>query len=58
MRKLSVLILAVIAAVGAFSATLVTDPPKTEAAVQPSGLDISTLVVPASLPLGGPWVAH
>ncbi len=58
MRKLSLLVLALFAAVGAFSATTLINPSKTEALVQPSGLTISTLAVPANLPLGGPWEAH
>ena len=58
MRKLSLFILAVIAAAGAFSVTMLTDPPRTEASGQPSGLDISALVVPADLSPAEPADAH
>ena len=59
MRKLPLLIVALIVATGAFWATTLVNPPKTLAAVPSSaGLNISSLAVPANLPLAGSWDAH
>lgn len=54
MRKLPLFAAALIVATGAFWATMLTTPPKTEAAQPLASININDLVVQSGLPLAEP----
>ncbi len=56
MRKLSLFFLALIVATGAFWVTMLTDPPKTEASVQPmsSSINVYDMMNGTTLPMAEP----
>lgn len=54
MRKLSVFLVALIVATGAFWGTMLTVPPKTEAAQPLPSINIGDLTIQANLPVADP----
>ena len=54
MRKLPIFIVALIVATGAFWATMLTTPPKTEAAQPGASININDIIVQSGLPLAEP----